>query len=108
LGYNSAGHRIDIAPTDTWNSCATSKTTFLFVSSEGLKEDINEKRKFVHFHGVIKYKDVFQSEADLPHETTFGYRWEVGADVHGDFPKIGEGRWTSEWVENPAGANRES
>lgn len=101
-------HRIDIAPTDTWKSCAIERTALLFVSSDGLKEDINEKRKFVHFHGVIKYKDVFQSETDNPHETKFGYLWEVGSDIRGGVPQLGEGRWLSEWVENPPGGNTES
>lgn len=36
-------------------------------------DSINERRSFVHFHGFIKYRDVFQRER----ETRFRYLWRV-------------------------------
>jgi hypothetical protein len=80
----------------------------LFAGPE-LQKQVNEKQKFVHFFGFIKYRDVFQSETDVPHETTFGYLWAVGSDVKGGMPQLGDsGRWSSEWIEHPPGANKET
>jgi len=36
-------------------------------------DSINERKSFVHFHGFIKYKDVFERER----ETKFQYTWTV-------------------------------
>jgi hypothetical protein len=101
-------HAMNLSSIQTRMSSVIEKNTVLFENGNGLMEAINAKTKFVHFWGIIKYKDVFQSDADKPHETVFGYIWEVGADVAGGFPKIGEGRWMSEWVEHPPNDNRET
>jgi len=48
---------------------------------------IYERRLFVHFYGVINYKDGFERER----ETSFRYRWEVT-----DFPRFNGHPW-SRW-----------
>jgi len=99
---------MNLASTDTWISTIIEKNAFLITGGNEWIGDVKEKRKFIHFYGCIKYWDVFQAKTDEPHETSFGYMWVVGNDIKGGIPKFGDGRWLSEWVENPLGANKET
>jgi len=102
-------HSMDIASIDVRQSTILEKKTLLIVVVDNnLRRLINEKKRFIHIYGTIKYRDIFQSDKDEPHETTFGYVWRVGTDVRGGFPQVGEGRWASGWEENPPGINKET
>jgi hypothetical protein len=70
----------------------TSKTAFVFPSAQMEKVDvdsINAKRKFVHFYGKVKYRDVFGRER----LTKFRYMWTVT-----DFLRIGSASFYSYWL----------
>jgi hypothetical protein len=107
---------MEITSKDTRETTVISRRVLLLdLVDDELIRLINSKKRFVHFYGFIKYHDAFQSEKDIPHETTFSYTWEVGTDVEpptvkGGFsplPKMGE-RYISEWVKNPPGSNTET
>ncbi len=105
---------MEIESKDTRSTTTIQRHRILLDSvNEELIAAINTREKFAHFYGTISYRDAFQSENDVPHETTFSYIWEVGTDVTNVAgripapPKIGE-RYVSEWVEHPTGSNKET
>ncbi|MGA8939918.1 MAG: hypothetical protein WB439_12215 [Acidobacteriaceae bacterium] len=54
-------------------------------------EDINDRKKFIHFHGVIKYQDLL-SDQDRG-ETAFHYVWWI------DSQRLADGSIFGHWVE---------
>jgi hypothetical protein len=101
-------HSMSIASKDTRTTSVIERSTLIFESiDQAVIDSINTKQKFVHFHGFIRYKDIFQAAEAKPHETAFRYLWEVGSDVRRTIPSVGE-RFTSEWVENPPGSYAET
>jgi hypothetical protein len=53
-------------------------------------EDINNRKKFVHFYGVIKYHDLL---SDQDRETAFHYVWWI------DSQRLADGSIFGRWVE---------
>lgn len=102
-------HSMYLSSSDTAATAAIEQSALIIAHvDDSFRSEVNEKKKFIHFFGRIRYRDVFQAETDVPHETTFGYLWAVGADIKGGPPVMGEGRWLSEWIENPSGINKET
>ncbi|HMD16605.1 MAG TPA: hypothetical protein VKH18_08060 [Terriglobales bacterium] len=86
-------HTMGITSIEARQTTVIEKSTYLIeVVDAKFRQAIYDKQEFVHFYGFVKYRDIFQSETDEPHETRFGYVWMVGADIKGGFLKMGEGR----------------
>jgi hypothetical protein len=78
-------HNMGITSIDTRQTTVIERTTLLIeMVNPAFRQVINEKTKFIHFHGFIKYRDIFQSESEEPHETRFGYIWRVGPTLRAD------------------------
>ncbi len=52
--------------------------------------DINDRRKFVHFYGQVRYRDLFSEE---DHETGFHYAWWI------DSQRLADGGTFGRWIE---------
>jgi hypothetical protein len=53
-------------------------------------DDINDRKQFVHFHGQVKYRDLFSEE---DHETGFHYVWWI------DSQRLADGSTFGRWLE---------
>jgi hypothetical protein len=103
-------HPVVFAPNETRADAVLEKDTWLLHKvDDAFRQKLYEERTFFHFRVTIRYRDVFQSMSDEPHETRIGYLWVVGTDVQNRVPRPGSTeRWFSGWEENPPGYNRET